>query len=441
MSADDMSVPAAELVIVGHYDKGPGYATRRPSGSPSWLLMWTQEGAGLVEQGGAALTAGAGDLVVLASRAAHHYRTAGERWRFWWVHFQPRPSWVTWLRPYALSPGCHLAPGPQPTPATQPTQPTSDTTLPPGTTLGPGANLPSGAALGHGDNLGLRTNLPPGTNVPPGSRVAPGAHLAPSGSLAPGSLGAAAGEPPSLSGRIEQAFVRAHAYARWSGRGVPPEPGETSRPVAAMAERARELVLGAVEEILLLATAAPDAFGPDPGDGEEGPGTRGASAPGAGGLSAPGSGGLSGPGLGGLSAPGPGGLSGPGLGGLSGQGHGGSRGVGGLRGVGVDRRVARALELIAAEPGAPHTVTSLAAAVALSPSRFAHVFAERTGRTPMRAVRAARLAHAAQLLEATDLDIGQVAAACGFVSPFHFSRTFAQEYGLPPRAYRRRLNS
>ncbi|MFI6386919.1 helix-turn-helix domain-containing protein [Nonomuraea sp. NPDC050540] len=375
MSADDMSIPAAELVIVGHYDKGPGYATRRPSGSPSWLLMWTQEGAGLVEQGGAALTAGAGDLVVLASRAAHHYRTEGERWRFWWVHFQPRPSWVTWLRPYALSPGCHLAPGPhQRTPTTQPT-------LPPGTTLG------------HGDNLGSRTNLPPG------------------------SPGAAAGEPPSVSGRIERAFLRAHAYARWSGRGVPPEPGETSRPVAAMAERARELVLGAVEEILLLATAAPDAFGPELGDGEMGPGAWGASAPDAGGVS----------------APGPGGLGGPG--------PGGSRGVGGLRGVGVDRRVARALELIAAEPGAPHTVTSLAAAVALSPSRFAHVFAERTGRTPMRAVRAARLAHAAQLLEATDLDIGQVAAACGFVSPFHFSRTFAQEYGLPPRAYRRRLNS
>ncbi|MFE0155562.1 helix-turn-helix domain-containing protein [Nonomuraea sp. NPDC059007] len=355
MSADDMSVPAAELVIVGHYDKGPGYATRRPSGSPSWLLMWTQEGAGLVEQGGAALTAGAGDLVVLASRAAHHYRTAGERWRFWWAHFQPRPSWVTWLRPYALSPGCHLAPAPD-------------------TTLGRGANLPPG-------------------------------------SVAPGRLGPPSAESPSLSGRIEQAFLRAHAYARWSGRGVPPEPGETSRPVAAMAERARELVLGAVEEILLLATAAPDTFGPDPDDGENGPSPRGVSASGAGGLS----------------GAGPGGVRGAGAGGLS--------------GAGVDRRVARALELIAAEPGAPHTVTSLAAAVALSPSRFAHVFAERTGRTPMRAVRAARLAHAAQLLEATDLDVGQVAAACGFVSPFHFSRTFAQEYGLPPRAYRHRLNA
>ncbi|MBB5077871.1 AraC family transcriptional regulator [Nonomuraea endophytica] len=379
MSADDMSVPAAELVIVGHYDRGSGYATRRASGSPSWLLMWTQEGAGLVEQGGATLTAGPGDLVVLASRAAHHYRTAGERWRFWWVHFQPRPSWVTWLRPYALSPGCHLTRGSHLAP---PLQPTAATTLVPSATLAPGSALAPDATLPPGSALA------PGTSLPSAGLRAPGRQLS------PGSLGQPGAEPPSLSARIEEAFLRAHAYARWSGRGVPPEPGETHRPVAAMAERARELVLGAVEEILLLATSeAPDAFGPHPDD-------RGAS--------------------------------GPGVGGLSGARPGG---------VGVDRRVARALELIAAEPGAPHTVASLAAAVALSPSRFAHVFAERTGRTPMRAVRAARLAHAAQLLEATDLDIGQVAAACGFVSPFHFSRTFAHEYGLPPRAYRRRLGS
>ncbi|TMR07715.1 AraC family transcriptional regulator, partial [Nonomuraea turkmeniaca] len=51
--AEDMSVPAAELMIVGHYDKLPGYATRRPAGSPSWLLLWTQAGAGTVAQGGA----------------------------------------------------------------------------------------------------------------------------------------------------------------------------------------------------------------------------------------------------------------------------------------------------------------------------------------------------------------------------------------------------
>ncbi|ANP51171.1 AraC family transcriptional regulator of arabinose operon [Streptomyces griseochromogenes] len=101
-----------------------------------------------------------------------------------------------------------------------------------------------------------------------------------------------------------------------------------------------------------------------------------------------------------------------------------------------DARVRRAEELIAADPGAPHTVRSLAESVALSPSRFAHLFALRTGRPPMRALREARLWHAARLLEVTDLTVERVAAASGFPSPFHFSRLFRARYGVPPGAYR-----
>jgi AraC family transcriptional regulator of arabinose operon len=102
----------------------------------------------------------------------------------------------------------------------------------------------------------------------------------------------------------------------------------------------------------------------------------------------------------------------------------------------ADARVRRAEELIAADPGAPHTVRSLAASVALSPSRFAHLFTRRTGRPPMRALREARLRHAARLLEVTDLTVERVAAASGFPSPFHFSRVFRERYGVPPGAYR-----
>jgi AraC family transcriptional regulator of arabinose operon len=103
---------------------------------------------------------------------------------------------------------------------------------------------------------------------------------------------------------------------------------------------------------------------------------------------------------------------------------------------GVDARVRRAEELIAADPGAPHTVRSLAAAVSLSPSRFAHLFTRQLGRSPMRALREARLRHAARLLESTDLSVDRVAAASGFASPFHFSRVFRARYGVPPGAYR-----
>ncbi len=105
---------------------------------------------------------------------------------------------------------------------------------------------------------------------------------------------------------------------------------------------------------------------------------------------------------------------------------------------GVDARVRRAEALIEADPGAPHTVRSLAEGVALSPSRFAHLFTEQLGRSPMRALRDARLLHAARLLEATDLPVERVAAASGFTSPFHFNRVFRERYGMPPGAYRTR---
>ncbi|MDX3457025.1 helix-turn-helix domain-containing protein [Streptomyces sp. ME02-8801-2C] len=103
---------------------------------------------------------------------------------------------------------------------------------------------------------------------------------------------------------------------------------------------------------------------------------------------------------------------------------------------GVDARVSRAEALIAADPAAAHTVRSLAEGVALSPSRFAHLFTEQLGRSPMRALREARLRHAARLLEATDLPVERVAVASGFASPFHFNRVFRERHGTPPGAYR-----
>ncbi|MGW0821390.1 helix-turn-helix domain-containing protein [Streptomyces sp. NPDC002845] len=106
---------------------------------------------------------------------------------------------------------------------------------------------------------------------------------------------------------------------------------------------------------------------------------------------------------------------------------------------GADPRIRRAEGLIIADPAGPHTVRSLAESVSLSPSRFAHLFTEQLGRSPMRALLDARLLHAARLLEATDLPVERVAVASGFTSPFHFSRVFRQRYGVPPGAYRQGL--
>ncbi|MGW1215177.1 helix-turn-helix domain-containing protein [Streptomyces sp. NPDC002499] len=174
--------------------------------------------------------------------------------------------------------------------------------------------------------------------------------------------------PPELRGRVEAAFRRMHADARWTGDEPPPVGvSGDERVTAAHAPAARELALTSLEEIVLLtaAIARPTEPASD-----------------------------------------------------------------------VDPRVRRAQALIDADPGAPHTVHSLAESVSLSPSRFAHLFARQAGRSPMRALREARLRHAARLLESTDLSVERVAAASGFVSAFHFNRVFRARFGLPPGAYR-----
>jgi AraC family transcriptional regulator of arabinose operon len=102
----------------------------------------------------------------------------------------------------------------------------------------------------------------------------------------------------------------------------------------------------------------------------------------------------------------------------------------------VDDRVSRALAIVAADPAAAHTMTSLAAEVALSPSRLAHICKSELGRPLMAEVRRIRLTHAALLLEQTSLSVGQVAHASGFVSQFHFSHAFAMSFGVPPSEFR-----
>jgi AraC family transcriptional regulator of arabinose operon len=102
---------------------------------------------------------------------------------------------------------------------------------------------------------------------------------------------------------------------------------------------------------------------------------------------------------------------------------------------GVDPRVRRVQELTAADPAARHAVRSLAAGVALSPFRFAHVFTQQLGRSPMRALREVR--------PHTEPDRWR-APACPWnawpplpvVSPFHCDRAFREGYGMAPGAYR-----
>lgn len=84
----------------------------------------------------------------------------------------------------------------------------------------------------------------------------------------------------------------------------------------------------------------------------------------------------------------------------------------------------------------PVGVGELASGVGLSPGHLSRICRAEFGVGPAEVVELLRLGRAAVLLRRSNLSVGQVADACGFVDPFHFSRRFRQAYGVPPRTYR-----
>jgi len=82
-------------------------------------------------------------------------------------------------------------------------------------------------------------------------------------------------------------------------------------------------------------------------------------------------------------------------------------------------------------------VAELAAATALSPSQLRRRMKEAYDRTPVQLIRRRRLEAGARLLrEREDVTIGEVAYAVGFNSQSYFSRSFRDEFGVPPSEYR-----
>lgn len=84
---------------------------------------------------------------------------------------------------------------------------------------------------------------------------------------------------------------------------------------------------------------------------------------------------------------------------------------------------------------------AIARAAHVNPSHLARLFRRWPGITPMRFVQLMRLEQAMVLLERSNLNMGEVARRCGFVSSFHFSRVFSRAYGHPPTLVRQALRS
>jgi AraC family transcriptional regulator of arabinose operon len=103
-----------------------------------------------------------------------------------------------------------------------------------------------------------------------------------------------------------------------------------------------------------------------------------------------------------------------------------------------DRRVETVMELLASDLASGHRLPDLAARVALSPSRLAHLFKTQTGASIFGMLLQMRLEQATRLLAHTTRSIGEVSAALGFASPYYFSRQFRRRYGTSPTNYRSR---
>lgn len=84
------------------------------------------------------------------------------------------------------------------------------------------------------------------------------------------------------------------------------------------------------------------------------------------------------------------------------------------------------------------TLEMVAEHVGVSVPTLGRLFRQHLRTSPGKHLLQLRLARARDLLRSADLNISEVAAACGFQSLAFFSRTFRGEHGASPRDFRRR---
>ena len=97
-----------------------------------------------------------------------------------------------------------------------------------------------------------------------------------------------------------------------------------------------------------------------------------------------------------------------------------------------DPQIARAFGEMAARPGLPHTVTSLASLANLSRSAFMARFSQAIGHTPMAVLRDLRMHRAANLLASEPATLDHIVQSVGYRSRSGFVRAFRQTFGHDP---------
>ena len=99
--------------------------------------------------------------------------------------------------------------------------------------------------------------------------------------------------------------------------------------------------------------------------------------------------------------------------------------------------LARLRDYIVAQLAERILVADLAREVGLSPNRFAQAFSEHMRLSPHQFVLSIRLDRAAQLLQASNLTLVEVAYDCGFANQQHLSNAMRRYLGTTPSHYRR----
>jgi AraC-like DNA-binding protein len=97
--------------------------------------------------------------------------------------------------------------------------------------------------------------------------------------------------------------------------------------------------------------------------------------------------------------------------------------------------VSAVLEYMRAHLSEPLTVADLADLVSLSPSAFAHLFRDVTGRSPYQFLKEMRLDRARELLVDGNLTVARISKEVGYGSVSHFISEFRSRFGVTPRAY------
>ncbi|AHI00361.1 GlxA family transcriptional regulator [Kutzneria albida] len=101
----------------------------------------------------------------------------------------------------------------------------------------------------------------------------------------------------------------------------------------------------------------------------------------------------------------------------------------------------RALDAVALDPAADHSVAALAERASLSVRHFSRLFAREVGTGPAQYVEQVRVEAARTLLESGDQGQEAVARRCGFGCTETMRRAFLRVIGVPPGAYRDRFRS